>query len=167
MQNESVGRSRHCHEAGCGRASADPGHLWDPETCPNDEVTTLNPAPEPHPGAPVLPDTVSETAFWTAAKPLFDLLGITPMHIYGGLAFSRDEGDNRVRVRYTGVLTDDAEEAQPATGWLRRTTGDGPYDEWAYDAEVTVMPADGEGNVVQQLWSDQYPKASLARESGV
>ena len=117
---------------------------------------------------PMIPVTeVTEADFWAAMKPLYDLLGTTPMHVFDdpagegvALSISRDD-DLQIHVRFKTVVEDrDAE-----SPWPIGTTGDGETDELTYGVDVVVKT--GPTDVIAELWPGSYAKGTPAHKSGV
>jgi len=100
----------------------------------------------------------TEGQFWEAAKPLFDLLGTTPMHVYDDTLRFGHDGEGRLVVSFRKVVDPDT----PREGWPVVAHGDDPATaEWAYEVNVAALPAGD----VRDVWPGDRPDGSRAYES--
>lgn len=108
-----------------------------------------------------IPKTITERELWTAAKPLFDLLGTTPKHVYACPTIERDD-DMSLHVRFAHVMDPTAEPMD----WPEGVTGDDEFAEKTYEVDVLAVTA-GDHHVVDEVWPDPTPASTLAHPSGV
>lgn len=101
----------------------------------------------------MIPSTLTEEQLWTALKPFFDLLDVTPFHVYdNGPQVQRDE-DGSLHVRFQHVVDPDG----PPMDWPVGTTGDDKHAEKTYEVDIAVR----HDQSLDALWPDAKPASTL------
>jgi hypothetical protein len=100
----------------------------------------------------MIPSEVNERDLWQALKPFYDLIGVTPNHVYTHPTVERVE-DGTLRVRFSHVMEPGVE-----MQWPEGRTGDGEFDEKTYEVDIAVRF--DASDPIRDIWPTSRPDST-------